>query len=196
MELPRLNIRATFPQIGIRNEQSRMETPRGKGAELHSEYKPPTGNGWTQAKINIDSYPSRQAYGYLKNGDYARQRAQEGVQGMRANMQKSNADAQAMVTRAAKKGHNEIAAQAKQLIASQCSPPKGMNPKFIPNPVTTVERKSEIKGEIDPGSYKTTVDPAESYAHCRFTPAQAETYMKQEGNIDRWITYGEYDRLA
>lgn len=196
MEIPRLNIRATLPQIGIRSSQSQMETPRGKGAELHTEYKAPTGNGWSQVKISIDSYPSRQAYGYLNNEDYARQRGQEGIEGLRANMQKINADAQAMLKQGAKKGHNEIAAQAKQLIASECSPPKGMNIGLIPNPVTTVEQPSEIKGEIDPGSYKTKVNPAEPYAHCKFTPAQAETYIKQEGNIDRWITYGEYDRLA
>ena len=196
MEIPRLNIRQTLPVIGVRNEQSKMETPPGKKAELHSEYEPPTGNGWTQARISIDSYESRKTYGYLNNADYAKKREQDGIEGMRANMRKSNADAQAMVTKAAKKGHNEIAAQAKQLIASECAPPKGMNPAFPPPPTTTVERKSEIKGEIDPGSYKTTITPAEPYAHCRFTPAKAQTYIKQEGNIDRWITYGEYDRLA
>jgi len=196
MEMPRLNIRMTPTQIGMRNNtQAKLEMTTTK-AELHSEYKPPTGNGWTQPKISIDSYESRHTYGYVNHEDYARERGQEGIQIMRANMQKNNADAQAMIKNGAKKGHNEIVEQEKQRIASQNAPPQGMNVVFPPPPTTELVEPSRIKGEIDPGSYKTTVTPAEPFAHGHFTPANVEPYIKQKGDIRQWITYGEYDRLA
>lgn len=195
MEIARLNMRITFPQIGVRHTEAKLEMQPAYKGELHSDYKAPTGNGWSQPSVSIDSYPSRRAYGYSNNEDYARERGQAGIQGLRANMQKSNADAQAMVKSGAKKGHNEIVAQAKQLIASQTTPAKGVEMIIPPAPTIQVT-ESEIKGQIDPGHYETKAKPADFVVRGHFTPANVETYMKQEGKIDRWITYGEYDRRA
>lgn len=194
MDIARLNMRITFPQIGVRHTEAKLEMQPAYKGEIHSKYTPPKGYGWTQPRIEIDSYPSRHTYGYSNHEDYARERGQEGLQKMRENMRKNNADAQAMVKNGAKKGHNEIAAQEKQRQKAQSAPPQGTDFFIPPSPTITLAEKSENSGEIDPGSYENTITPAASIVHGQFTPAQVETYMKQEGNIDRWITYGEYDK--
>ena len=194
MEMPRLNIRQTLPQIGVRQTQCKMEMTTTK-AEVHTTYQPPKSVGWTQPKTETNSYESRKVLGARNNEDYAAERAQEGVAKLRENISKHNSDAQAIITRGARKGSKIMAELAKNIIASECQPPAGVEMIIPPNP-TIESQRSETSGKMDPGSYDISVKPAEPFAHGKFTPAHAETYMKQEGSIDRWITYGEYDRLV
>ena len=195
MEMPRLNIKQVLPQIGIRSSQCKMEMTTTQ-AEVHSKYTPPKGVGWSQPKSETNPYESRKAYGARNNKDYAAERAQEGISKMRQGMSKRNADAQDMIKRGAKKGTNLPAEHAKSDMMAKFHPSKGLEMIIPPPPTFQVTQKSETTGEMDPGSYKTTITPADAFAHGKFTPAQAETYIKQEGSIDRWITYGEYDRRA
>lgn len=190
----RLNIRQTMTRIGIHTQLSTLST-RMVRPEAHTEYVAPRSNmGTTQPELSIDSYPSRHAYGYTNNGDFAKQYGQQGVQEMREGMSRRNQQAQSMVKNAARRGHDEVAAQAKQVVSAQISKQRKLVVESIPNPIISC-RPAELVGDIDPGKYDWTVS-AEATAKVSFNRGSVETYVQQQGQVRQWVTEGRYDIYA
>lgn len=194
MELPRLNIRQTLPRIGIRTQLSKLET-HSTPAVLHGDYQAPRSNiGLEQSRIDINSYPSRHAYGFTNNEDFAREKGQEGLQKLREGMSRRNSLAQTFVNNAAKKGKNVVAEQAKQELSSRISRQRYMEVQAIPDPEVR-GIPAQTKGEPDPGHYTTSIE-TESMAKSDFQRGSVEIYLQQKGDLRRWITYGKYDAYA
>lgn len=183
-----------MPRIGIRTQLSKLETHYVK-AELHGDYQAPRANaGWTQPTLEIDSYPSRHAYGFTNHEDFAREQGQKGLQELQQGMSRRNSLAQDMVNNAARPGRNVIAEQAKQELSSRISRQRYLDVQAIPDPTM---RLTPVKAHADPdpGHYTTSID-TESMAKSDFTRGQVETYLRQKGDIRRWVTWGKYDTYA
>lgn len=188
-----VNVRTTYPQIGIRTQQPTVETPL-RQAELHTQYRPPSsGLAATQVEIDIDQYPSRKAYGYLNHADYAQTRQEEGFKGLAENLAKCVQQTDQMIDSGAHTGGNIIAEQARQAIADFIADQPEIGLKAIPSPKITVT-PSRIKGQTDVGEDKVSIQtfPAENKGH----PGKAETYLAQKGSVRMWVTEGKYDIYA
>ena len=190
----RLNIRQTFTQIGIRTQPSTLST-HYKPPEAHTEYVAPRSNmGTTQPKLDINSYPSRHSYGHSTCDDLTKAAGQRGLQDLQAAIKRHNHEGLAMANSGAKRGHDEIAAQAKQHIAQEISKRRIIVAQHIPNPEIHYT-PGQLVGTPDPGKYDWTVD-ADYKADVNFTPAKAETYIAQQGSVRQWVTEGKYDIYA
>lgn len=186
-----LNIRTTYAQIGMRTTPSSVETPLHP-AELHTHYRPPSsGLAATQVEIDIDQYPSRKAYGFLKPGDYTQKRQQEGQEGLRENIDKCVQQMNDMLDNGARS--NVIAKQAKQAITDFFLKDTNIELEPIPPPKITVT-PSRIKGSTDVGEDKVSIQtfPAENKGH----PGKVETYLAQKGSVRMWVSEGKYDIYA
>lgn len=195
MEIPRLNIRQTLPRIGIRTKLSTLETHNTR-AELHGDYQAPRSNmGWTQSTLEVNTYPSRHAYGYTNHEDFAREKGQEGIQKMREGMSRRNSLAQTFITNGAKKGSNVVAEHAKQEISAQISRQLYMDVQAIPDPEMHIT-PGRVTGQPDPGHYTTEAEGVETMAKSDFNRGSVEIYLQQKGDIRRWLTWGKYDTYA
>ena len=190
----RLNIRQTYTQIGIRTQPSTLST-HYKPPEAHTEYVAPRSNmGTTQPKLEINSYPSRHSYGHSTCDDLTQAAGQRGLQDIQAAIKKHNHDGLAMVSSGAKKGHDEIVAQAKQHIAEFVGRRRYLEARFIPNPEMHYT-PGQLVGQPDPGKYDWTVN-ADYKADVQFNPGRAETYIAQQGGVRQWVTEDRYDIYA
>ena len=190
----RLNIRQTFTQIGIRTQPSTLSTRYIK-PEAHTEYVAPRSNkGTTQPKLDINSYPSRHSYGHSTNDDLTRAAGQRGLQDLQTAIKKHNHDGLAMANSGAKKGHDEIAAQAKQHLAQFAAKRRYLEARFIPNPEIHYT-PSQVVGTPDEGKYDWTVQ-TQAKADVQYNPGKAETYIAQQGGVRQWTTEGKYDIYA
>ena len=190
----RLNIRQTFTQIGIRTQPSTLST-HYKRPEAHTEYVAPRSNmGTTQPKLDINSYPSRHSYGHSTCDDLTKAAGQRGLQDLQAAIKRHNHNGLAMANSGAKRGHDEIVAQAKQHIAEFIGKKRYLEARFIPNPEIHYT-PGQLVGKPDPGKYDWTVQ-ADYKADVNYTPGKAETYIAQQGGVRQWVTEDHYDIYA
>ena len=196
MHIPRLNIRQTFAQVGTRSKLSTLDS-HVVPDKIHTNYQAPRSNvGVTQPSMELDTYPSRHAYGYTNMDDFTRERGQRGFSDLRQGMSERNAETWSMIENGARPHHNEIAAQAKQNLNKLMTPPKEhVVAQAIPDPQMTVH-PCETKGEVDPGKYEAKFDPHEAFADVKFNQGSFEVYMKQKNDINQWITQDTYDIYA
>ena len=190
----RLNIRQTFTQIGIRTQPSTLSTRYIK-PEAHTEYVAPRSNkGTTQPKLDINSYPSRHSYGHSTCDDLTRAAGQRGFQDLAAAIKRHNHEGIAMANNGAKKGHDEVATQAKQHLSQEIHKQRIIVAQRIPNPEIHYT-PGQLVGTPDPGKYDWTVD-TDYKADVNYTPGKAETYIAQQGGVRQWTTEGKYDIYA
>ena len=189
-----LNIRQTLPQIGIHSELATLSTPI-KQPTSHGDYRPPrSGLGYSQVRIEVDTYPSRHAYGFSTMDDFTKQYGDQGKADVQETTSSYAQSAWAMSDNAAKKGHDEIAAQARQKLADEVSKQRYIVAAPIPDPIITVH-PSELHGEPDLGHQAISIE-ASAKADATYHPGKFEVYLKQKGSIRRWVTEGRYDIYA
>lgn len=188
-----MNVRHQLPTIGIRQQQSRINKSAVQPAELHTDCKAPSNHqSVTQAKVEINQYPCRKAVGgFLNHEDFARYYGQKGFQDIAASTSKHSSEAWDAAKNAAKKGRNPAVEQARSKLFSDLVKWPQWGIVVMPSPEFTVT-PSEIKGDIDPGYCKTTVDSTNK-PNFDYTPGSAETYMKDKGFIRMWATQGYID---
>ena len=74
-----VNVRHTLPRIGLHTQLATLSS-HVRPAELHTTYVAPRADVHaTQVKIDIDSYPSRHAYGASTMEDFTRENGQQGL---------------------------------------------------------------------------------------------------------------------
>ena len=192
----RLNIRMTQPMIGIHTQLGQLEA-HSTPARLSTENRQARSNkGWTQCRVDIDSYPSRHSYGYDSHDYFAKEHGQQGLSDVQQATSGHTAEAWQIIDNAARPGTNMI----HQHYASQITDfiNKGKNRHIvaahIPAPTITVHQ-SELTGTIDPGDVTEHVD-TDAFAQTHFTPGQVETYLKQKGSVHQWVTEDRYDIYA
>lgn len=189
-----LNTRHTLPQIGLRTELATLSTPITQ-PKSHGDYRPArSGLGYSQVKIDVDTYPSRHAYGFSTMRDFTKQYGDQGKADIQETTSSYAQSAWAMIDNAAKKGHDEIAAQAHQKLSAEVSKQRYIVAAAIPDPIVTVH-PSELHGEPDLGHQAISIE-ASAKAEATYHPGKFEVYLKQKGSIHRWVTEGRYDTYA
>ena len=191
----RLNMRHALTQIVIRCRQSTVDDSHMVPAQLHTNNQQARSNkGATQARIDIDSYPSRRAYGYRKMGDFTRENGQQGIADVQAGVSRHTQAAWSFIENAAKRG-DYIQQRAEQEIYSEAKKTRYLEAQHIPDPQVTLAEPSEVVGEPDLGDVTAEID-AKSYASISITTGSAETYLKDKGFLHRWVTQDKYDIYA
>jgi len=190
----RLNMRHAIPQIGIRSRQSTVDDSHMVPAQLHTNNQQARSNkGITQSRIDIDSYPSRQAYGFKKMGDFARENAQRGISDVQSGTSRHTQQAWSVIENGAKRG-NYVQQQAEQKIYSDAKRTRTLEAQHIPKPEITAE-PAQVVGEPDLGDVTVQID-AQHYASIKITPGSAETYIQNEGFFRQWVSQDKYDIYA
>ena len=190
----RLNIRHELPQIGIRQTLGRIDEtgiiqPRARGTNQQA-YSNKT---VTQPGLDLDSYPSRRAYGDRKMGDFTAERGQRGFSDVRAATARHTRDGWSKIDNGAKRG-NDIPQIAKSEMFSKYQARPVFSIGFVPD-VEVTGHPSEVVGEPDLGDISVDIETAPS-ARIHYTPGSVETYLQNEGFIRRWTTIDKYDIYA
>ncbi len=191
----RLNIRHALPQTDLRIRDSRVDDSHMVPAEIHTNNQQAKSNkGVTQARIDIDSYPSRKSYGYKKMDDFTRENGQKGISDVQSAVSRHAQATWDVIDNGAKRG-NYMQQRAENQLFSEAHTHRYLEAQFIPNPRVTLAERSEVVGESDEGDVTAEID-AKSYASIQITTGNAETYLKDKGFIHRWVTEDKYDIYA
>ena len=191
----RLNIRHALPQIDIRTRRTTVDDSHMVPAQLSTENRQARSNkGVTQARIDINSYPSRKAYGHRTMGDLTRENGQQGISDAQAGTSRHTQAAWSVIENGPKRG-DYVQQQAEQRIFSEAKKSRYLEAQHIPDPQITLAEPSQVVGEPDLGDVTARID-AKSYASIQITTGSAETYLKDKGFIHRWVTENKYDIYA
>ena len=192
----RLNIRHALPQTDIRRiRRTTVDDSHMVPAEIHTGNRQAQSNkGATQAKIDINSYPSRKAYGYRTMNDLTREKGQQGISDAQSGTSRHTQEAWSFIENAAKRG-DYIQKQAEQKIYSEAKKTRYLEAQHIPDPQITLAEPSQVVGESDLGDLTAKID-AKSYASIQITNGSVETYIKDQGFIRGWLTEDKYDIYA
>ena len=191
----RLNIRHALPQIDIRTRRTTVDDSHMVPAEIHTGTRQARSNkGATQARIDINSSPSRKAYGHRTMDDLTGENGQKGIADAQSGMSKHTQEAWSVIENGPKSG-DYVQKQAEQKIYSEAKKRRYLEAQHIPEPQITLAEPSEVVGEPDLGDVTAKID-AKSYASIKITTGNAETYLKDKGFIRRWVTQDKYDIYA
>ena len=191
-EMKYLNISHELPQISIHQEQPRAIKNTFRPAELHRHYDPPLADvAATLVEVDIDTYNSRKAYGFLNHDDFARKYGGEGFSDVQANTSRLAQSGWNFAKNGAHPHSNLIGNEAKSRLRSQIVQWPAWEAVKIPDPEFTVH-PSEIKGKMDPGS-DTTEIRATATPEIENRPGSAQTSLTSRGYVRQWISVGHYD---
>ena len=191
-EMKYLNISHELPQISIHQEQPRAIKNTFRPAELHRHYDPPLADvAATLVEVDIDTYNSRKAYGFLNHDDFARKYGGEGFSDVQANISRLAQSGWNFAKNGAHPHSNLIGNEAKSRLRSQIVQWPAWEAVKIPDPEFTVH-PSEIKGKMDPGSDSTEIR-ATATPEIENRPGSAQTSLASRGYVRQWISVGRYD---
>lgn len=194
MMMVRLNTRHELPQIGIRQTQGRLNESGIIQPQVHGRNRQASSNkGATQPGLDINSYPSRKAYGHRTMDDLTAEQGSRGKSDVQAATSRHSAEAWSKATNAAKRG-DDIAQEARADLFSDYEARAVFTYSAIPNPQMQ-GIPNEVVGEPDLGDISVDIETAPS-AKIRYTPGSVETYLQNEGFIRHWVSYGNYDISA
>ena len=191
-EMKYLNISHELPQISIHQEQPRAIKNTFRPAELHRNYDPPLADvAATLVEIDIDTYNSRTAYGFLNHDDFAKKYGGEGFSDVQANTSRLTQSGWNFAKNGAHPGANLIGNEAKSRLRGEILQWPQWEAVKIPDPEITVH-PSEIKGRMDPGSDTTSIK-ATATPEIENRPGSAQTTLARKGYVNQWISVGRYD---
>lgn len=190
-----LNIRSTQARIGINSQLSKLESHM-RPAELHRDYVPPRADVWsTMPKVDIDSYPSRHAYGAATMDDFTRANGEQGLADVQEATSAHTQSAWDFIENGAKPhGENEVTVQAESKLAEKINKQRYISVEGIPDPTITVT-SAEVQGEIDPGHDRYDIQTYDR-AEVNFIPGSVEIYLAQKASVRTWTTEGHFDIYA
>ena len=189
-----LNTRHTLPRVGIdmaaSTLSSRIQRPTAEG----TYHAPRSNTGMGRITLEINSYPSRKSYGARTMADFTGEKGQQGISDVQSATSSHTQNAWAMIENAARKGHNEIANQAKGRLSSEISKQRHLEAQAIPDPEVHIEPAHE-PGNIDPGSWDYTIRTADK-ADVTYNEGHFDLYLEERGSIHSWVSEGHYDIYA
>ena len=184
-----LNIRQTYPRIGLHSQLSSIET-KSPPADLHTNYEAPSAGIWPSAvDVQINQYPSRHAYGYTNLKDLGADMAKKGFEGVQKGIDRRLQEANDMLNNGTK--YNVIAAEARSQLFSKKDAVLVI--ERVPAPEITVT-PSHMQGNIDTGKDEVTIEPHD--VQTQYNPGSLDIYLEQQGSIRMWTTEGQYDIYA
>lgn len=190
----RLNTRHELPQIAIRQTQGRLDESAIIQPQISGRNRQSSSNqGATQPTLEINSYPSRRAYGHRTMGDLTAEQGQRGKSDVQAATSMHSRKAWAKADNAAKRG-DDVVQEIKSEIFSDYEARAVFTFSGIPNPQMQ-GHPGEVVGEPDTGDISVDIETAPT-ARIRYTPGSVETYLQNKGFIRHWVSYGNYDITA
>lgn len=189
-----LNTRHTLPRIGINMAASTLSSRIQKPTVDSAYHAPRSNTGMGRITLEINSYPSRKAYGARTMGDFTGENGQQGISDVQSATSSHTQKAWAMIENAAKKGHNEIASQAKSKLSSDISKTRYLEAQAIPDPEVHITPADE-PGDIDPGSWDYKINTADK-ADVTYNEGHFEVFLEDRGSIHSWVSEGHYDIYA
>ena len=189
-----LNTRHTLPRIGIDMAASTLSSRIQKPTVDSAYHAPQSHTGIGRITLDINSYPSRHSYGARTMADFTSEKGQQGISDVQSATSSHTQNAWAMIENAAKKGHNEIASQAKGRLSSEVSKQRYLEAQAIPDPQVHIEPAHE-PGNIDPGSWDYKIHTADK-ADVTYNEGHFDLYLEERGSIHRWVSEGHYDIYA
>lgn len=190
-----VNIRHQLPQIGIRQQQAMGEKNGYIPAKMKRDYQmPDAAVHATQARVDINSYPSRTAYGFLNNTDFNKKIGDKGWQNIQSFTSKMTQRGWEAARNAARPGYNMPTRPSKEILQDHCANKTLWTLKTVPDPEFTVT-PSRVVGNIDPGHEKYDIS-TEDHADIKIRTGSAETYIATEGFLRMWTTEGRLDTYA
>ncbi len=165
-------------------------------AELSRDYRAPRADvGVTQPTMDIDTYPSRHAYGYTNYDDFAAQYGQQGIQDVQSGNSSHTENAWDNIENGAVPGGTStVITQVKSKVEADIGQQRYIVAEHIPQPTITVT-PARVQGNIDTGKDEVT---AKTYptADVTYNPGKFEVYLEQKGNVRMWTSEGQYDIYA
>ena len=193
MQMLRLNVRHELPQTDLRIQYGKIDRAKYVPAEVHTELNLGKSNqAATQVSISMDNYPSRKSWGAKNLTDLIGDFGRKGLSDVRANRSRTTQIAWERAENGGKPG-DDIKQQIMQEI--HADPPETMVEfELMDGPIFTVT-PSRIIGEPEVGDVTAEIE-TEPSAEIHYTPGIFETYLKNKGSIQRWVTMNEYDIYA
>lgn len=187
----RLNMSHQLPTTGLNIRHSSVDDAHMIPAQVHTNNRQARSNKTaTQVKVDINSYPSRKAYGHRTMNDLTKENGQKGISDVQSSNSGHTQSAWSFIENAAKKG-NYIHQRAEQNLYSEAKKTRRLEIQDIPDPQFSVE-PSEVIGEPDLGDVTAEIQ-TQPFASVKCTTGSAQTYVQDKGFLHRWITQDKYD---
>lgn len=189
-----LNTRHTLPRIGIDMAASTLSSRIQKPTVDSAYHAPRSHTGMGRITMDINSYPSRHAYGARTMDDFTKEYGQQGLSDIQSTASRHTQDAWAMIENGAKKGHNEIANQAKGRLSAEIAKRRYLEAQAIPDPEVHIHPADE-PGNIDSGSWDYKIHTADK-ADVKYNEGHFKLFLEERGSIHSWVSEGHYDIYA
>ncbi|MBR1759955.1 MAG: hypothetical protein IJ741_02090 [Schwartzia sp.] len=189
-----LNTRHTLPRIGIDMAISTLSSRIQKPTVDSAYHAPQSNTGMGRITMDINTYPSRKAYGARTMGDFTSEHGQQGISDIQSETSRHTQNAWAIIESGAKKGHNEIASQAKGRLSSEIGRTRYLEAQAIPDPEVQIHPADE-PGDIDPGSWDYKINTADK-ADVTYNEGHFDVFLEERGSIHSWVSEGHYDIYA
>ena len=189
-----LNTRHTLPTIGLRIQHNTVDTGIIQPRYTQETQQARSNRGFTQARISIDSYPSRHSYGATNNTDFARENMERGYAEVGKGTSKHTQMAWALAEDGPKAGRQVGIEFAKRDMENRVTRQRTLVAAHIPDP--------EIHFDVGQAVGEPTVGRTTPHWHTEGKPrleykrGSIETYLQQKGDIRRWVSEGKYDIRA
>ena len=191
----RLNIRHALPQTAQQSRPNKLEKSAVIQAQLHGDFQQAQSNrGAAQPVTEINNYPSRRAWGARNMTDFTRERGQKGFADVREATSRKTQEAWDRAENDGKPGNNVIINRIVSETFSKYTATPVIRIEMMEPPEITVT-PSRVVGEPSKSHMAPEIETA-PFPAFSYTPGGAETYMKNEGFIRRWITMDKYDIYA
>ena len=190
-----LNVRHQLPQIGMNNQLGKFSKTAVNQPEMHGNghEQAKSHKGITQSQIDIIDYPSRKAYGARNMTDFTAERGQKGFSDVQQGTSGHAQETWRLIEQGPRKGNYQI-----QKFHQKIYEDKVVRPRFSIDKVPDPEihgQQAQVVGDIDVGDVTEYSEPARE-PDIQFERGNLQTYLDNQGFINRWVSQGQYDIQA
>ena len=190
-----LNTRHQLPQIGMNNQLGKFSKTAVNQTQMHGNghQQAQSHMGITQSQLDIIDYPSRKAYGARNMTDFTAERGQQGIADVQQAISGHAQETWDVIERGPRKGNYQI-----QKFHQKIFEDKSIRPRFAINSVPDPEihgQQAQVVGDIDVGDVTEYPEPS-TEPNIQFERGNLQTYLDNQGFINRWTSQGQYDIQA
>lgn len=190
-----INVRHSLPQVGARSQQPKLLEAGFEPARMHRTLKLARAQVHPEGlSLDINSYPSRHAYGFSTMNDFCREHRDRSLQDIVSSTSSHTQAAWDQIDNAAKPEKRiglYFPSRAKSRLGQEVMKQRHIEVQAIPDPQIHAT-PYHIAGQNDVGDDHYTIDTTAT-AHIESQPGKCELYTRDAGYIRMWTTEGGYD---
>lgn len=190
-----LNVQHSLPKVATRNQQPLLLKAGFEPARLHRNLRLARAQVHPEGlKLDINTYPSRHAYGFSTMADFCREHRDKSLQDIVKSTSSHTQAAWDVIENGAKPKKRTglyFPSRAKQRLGQEVMKQRFIEVQAIPDPEIHVT-PAHIAGQNDVGDDHYTID-ATADADIQFKLGSCEMYTKDAGFIRMWTSEGGYD---